>query len=76
MLTVVSLNVIFGGRGGGRERGKGEGEGGRERGRGKGEGGREKGEGEGEGENNEGAVVIGFTLPSSLFPPPQVVFFT
>ena len=65
MLTVVSLNVIFGGRGGGRERGKGEGE-----------GGRGKGEGEGEGENNEGAVVIGFTLPSSLFPPPQVVFFT
>ena len=72
MLTLVSLNVIFGGRG----RGKGEGEGRGGGGGGRGEGGRGKGEGEGEGENNEGAVVIGFTLPSSLFPPPQVVFFT
>ena len=45
MLTLVSLNVIFGGRG------------------------RGKGEGEGEGEKNEGALVIGFTLPSSPHPP-------
>ena len=56
MLTLVSLNVIFEGRGGGRERGKGE--------------------GEGEGESNEGAVVIGFTLPSSLSPPPKLYSLT
>ena len=47
--------------------GEGEGRGGRERG---------KGEGEGEGESNEGAVVIGFTLPSSLSPPPKLYSLT
>ena len=34
------------------------------------------GVGEGEGENNKGAVVIGFTLPSSLPPPPKLYSLT